>query len=127
MVFGYALVHEKEQNFIRGRGKSDRGREVGLEGEGSGGRWGGKWGERGREVGIGYPPVHPLLYGPADQILVIIAKTLGQLRMGVQASVHAEIITKSSSMSKLCVYDQRAFAVRLCERYIGESSTFKKS
>ena len=21
---------------------------------------GGKWGERGREVGIGYPPVHPL-------------------------------------------------------------------
>ena len=22
---------------------------------------GGKWGERGREVGIGYPPVHPLI------------------------------------------------------------------
>ena len=36
------------------------GREVGLEGEGSGGRGGGKWGERGREVGVGYPPVHPL-------------------------------------------------------------------
>ena len=35
-----------------------RGREVGGEGEGSGGRGGGKWGER--EVGIGYPPVHPL-------------------------------------------------------------------
>ena len=31
-----------------------------MEGEGSGGRGGGKWGERGREVGIGYPPVHPL-------------------------------------------------------------------
>ena len=34
---------------------------MGLEGEGSGGRGGGKWGERGREVGIGYPPVHPLI------------------------------------------------------------------
>ena len=34
-----------------GREKSDRGREVGLEGEGSGGRGGGKWGERGREAG----------------------------------------------------------------------------
>ena len=33
---------------------------MGLEGEGSGGRGGGKRGERGREVGIGYPPVHPL-------------------------------------------------------------------
>ena len=37
-----------------------RGREVGGEGEGSGGRGGGKRVERGREVGIGYPPVHPL-------------------------------------------------------------------
>ena len=44
-----------------GREKSDRGREVGLEGEGIwGGRGAGKWGERGREVGIGYFPVHPL-------------------------------------------------------------------
>ena len=34
---------------------------MGLEGEGSGGRGGGKWGERGREAGIGYPPVHPLI------------------------------------------------------------------
>ena len=34
---------------------------MGLEGEGSGGGGGvGKLGERGREVGIGYPPVHPL-------------------------------------------------------------------
>ena len=40
---------------------------MGLEGEGSGGegegsgvKGGGKWGERGREVGVGYPPVHPL-------------------------------------------------------------------
>ena len=31
-------------------------------GEGSGGRGGGKRGERGREVGIGYPPAHPLKY-----------------------------------------------------------------
>ena len=30
-----------------------------MEGEGSGGRGGGKWGERGREVGIGYPPCPP--------------------------------------------------------------------
>ena len=36
---------------------------MGLEREGSGGRGGGKWGERGREVGIGYPPVHPLIFG----------------------------------------------------------------
>ena len=34
---------------------------MGLEGEGSGG--GGKWGERGREVGVGYPPVHPSYLG----------------------------------------------------------------
>ena len=33
---------------------------MGGEGEGSGLKGGGKWGERGREVGIGYPPVHPL-------------------------------------------------------------------
>ena len=48
----------KNKNFIRGRGKSDRGREVGLEGEGS---WEEKWGERGREVGIGYPLPTPFL------------------------------------------------------------------
>ena len=34
---------------------------MGFEGEGSGSKGGGKWGERGREVGVGYPPVHPLL------------------------------------------------------------------
>ena len=39
---------------------------MGWEGEGSGGRGGGKRGERGREVGIGYPPVHPLQYGNAN-------------------------------------------------------------
>ena len=33
---------------------------MGLEGEGSGGRGGGKLSERGREVGIGYLPVNPL-------------------------------------------------------------------
>ena len=36
-----------------------RGREVGFKGEGTGGQGGGKWGPRGREAGIGYPPVHP--------------------------------------------------------------------
>ena len=44
MVPDYALVHEQEQTFIRGREKSDRGREVGGEGEGSGVKGGGKWG-----------------------------------------------------------------------------------
>ena len=33
---------------------------MGEKGEGSGGEEGGKWGERGRELGMGYPPVHPL-------------------------------------------------------------------
>ena len=32
---------------------------MGLEGEGSGGRGGGKWGEWGREVGTGYPLSNP--------------------------------------------------------------------
>ena len=32
-----------------------------MKGGGKWGRGGGKWGERGSEVGIGYPPVHPLL------------------------------------------------------------------
>ena len=35
---------------------------MGGEGEGSGVKGGGKWGERGREVGVGYSPVHPLMY-----------------------------------------------------------------
>ena len=34
---------------------------MGLEGEGSGGRVGGKWGERGREEGIGFPLSTPSL------------------------------------------------------------------
>ena len=38
---------------------------MGVEGEGSGGRGGGKLEERGREVGNGYPPVHPLIYAYA--------------------------------------------------------------
>ena len=33
---------------------------MGEKGEGSGGEGGGNWGERGRELGMGYPPVHPL-------------------------------------------------------------------
>ena len=33
---------------------------MGEKGEGSGGEGVGKWGERGRELGMGYPPVHPL-------------------------------------------------------------------
>ena len=34
---------------------------MGLEGEGSGGEGEGSGGKGGREVGIGYPPVHPLI------------------------------------------------------------------
>ena len=30
---------------------------MGEKGEGSGGKGGGKWGERGRELGMGYPPL----------------------------------------------------------------------
>ena len=33
---------------------------MGEKGEGSGGEGGGKWGQMGRELGMGYPPVHPL-------------------------------------------------------------------
>ena len=33
---------------------------MGEKGEGTGGKGGGNWGERGRELGMGYPPVHPL-------------------------------------------------------------------
>ena len=36
---------------------------MGEKGEGSRGEGGGNWGERGRELGMGYPPVHPLHYG----------------------------------------------------------------
>ena len=35
---------------------------MGEKGEGSGGEGGGNWGERGRELGMGYPPVHPLCF-----------------------------------------------------------------
>ena len=50
LILDYALVHEQKQHFISWREKSDRGREVGMEGEGSGG---GR--ERGGKVGIRYP------------------------------------------------------------------------
>ena len=52
---------------------------MGLEGEGSGGRGGGKWGERGREVGIGYPPVHPLSTARLELLIhVFLRQVLGQ-------------------------------------------------
>ena len=35
---------------------------MGEKGKGSGGDGGGKWGERGRELGMWYPPVHPLFF-----------------------------------------------------------------
>ena len=34
---------------------------MGEKGEGSGGEGGGKWWERWRELGMGYPPVQPLI------------------------------------------------------------------
>ena len=53
---------------------------MGLEGEGSGGRGGGKWGERGREVGVGYPPVHPLNSSICSTFTVaIVTKTAAKL------------------------------------------------
>ena len=39
---------------------------MGEKGEGSGGEGGGKWGERGRELGMGYPLVHPLTLSNAN-------------------------------------------------------------
>ena len=45
---------------------------MGLEGEGSGGREGEKWGERGREVGIGYPLSTPSLKTKIKIILTLI-------------------------------------------------------
>ena len=43
-----------------GEGRGEREGEGSKErGEGSGDRGGGKRGEKGREAGIGYPPVHP--------------------------------------------------------------------
>ena len=41
---------------------------MGENGEGSGGEGGGKWGKRGRELGMGYPPVHPLVTGSRRNI-----------------------------------------------------------
>ena len=35
---------------------------MGEKGEGSGGEWGGNWEERGRELGMGYLPVHHLFF-----------------------------------------------------------------
>ena len=58
-----------KNKILSGRGKNlTGGGKLGWRGR-SGGRGGGKWGgkgegsggERGREVGIGYPPVHPLI------------------------------------------------------------------
>ena len=37
---------------------------MGEKGEGSGGEGGGKWGERGRELGMGYPLSTPSFYNP---------------------------------------------------------------
>ena len=44
---------------------------MGEKGEGSGGEGGGNWGERGRELGMGYPPVHPLINRiPGSRLLI---------------------------------------------------------
>ena len=40
---------------------------MGEKGEGSGREGGGKWGERGRELGMGYPPVHPLIIAKLER------------------------------------------------------------
>ena len=43
-------------------------------GEGSGGDGGGKWGEWGRELGMWYPPVHPLVTDSACKNLAAVEK-----------------------------------------------------
>ena len=48
---------------------------MGEKGEGSGGEGGGKWGERGRELGMGYPPVHPLGNGSCLSTIYGIGST----------------------------------------------------
>ena len=40
---------------------------MGERGEVSGGEGGGNWVERGRELGMGYPPVHPLRHSHFQQ------------------------------------------------------------
>ena len=50
---------------------------MGEKGEGSGGEGGGKWGERGRELGMGYPPVHPLVHVFAVIISKYATKIIG--------------------------------------------------
>ena len=42
---------------------------MGEKGEGTGGKVGGNWGERGRELGMGYPPVHPLCNNYQNHVL----------------------------------------------------------
>ena len=60
LVLEDAFGHKQEHTFIRGRGKSDREGEVGVEGEESGGRGGGKWGKGGVKWGMftPCPPPH---------------------------------------------------------------------
>ena len=53
---------------------------MGEKGEGSGGKGGGKWGERGRELGMGYPPVHPLLKALTLYMVVHLQSNGGTLR-----------------------------------------------
>ena len=51
---------------------------MGEKGEGSGGEGGGKWGERGRELGMGYPPVHPL---------IVVITDLAQSKINIQVAL----------------------------------------
>ena len=53
---------------------------MGEKGEGSGGEGGGKWGERGRELGMWYPPVHPLILIDRSQQILCTIKVIPILR-----------------------------------------------
>ena len=73
---------------------------MGLEEEGSGGRGGMKWGERGREVGVGYPLSTPsFLPGP-------VCTSVSQCLRGVKA------LTRLHMRSLV-----RAFTARLSDKY----------
>ena len=72
---------------------------MGLEGEGSGGRGGGKWGERGREVGVGYPPVHPLFFDLNKNISIYLQyKTIHAFR---------DITTRTRRFPETIVYSKK--------------------
>ena len=73
---------------MRGREKSNRGREVGEKGEGSGGDGGGNWGEWGRELGMWYPPVHPLMISSENATPKSVTTPLPSIKLYYFGYIH---------------------------------------